>query len=93
MPYTSATQSGVTQLAMYYKKPMLVTNIGGLPEVIDHNKDGYISSPNAEEMSEYILDYNFSSEVSDLGDAMDQLQSGVGLNLQSKLYRKLHKKP
>ena len=41
--------------------------------------------------SEYILDYNFTSEVSDLGDAMDQLQSGVGLDMNNKLYRKLHK--
>ena len=41
--------------------------------------------------SEYILDYNFTSEVSDLGDAMDQLQSGVGLDMNDKLYRKLHK--
>lgn len=57
LPYTSATQSGVTQLAMYYKKPMLVTNVGGLPEIIDHKKDGYISSTNPDEMSEYILDY------------------------------------
>ena len=57
LPYTSATQSGVTQLAMYYNKPMLVTNVGGLPEIIDHKKDGYISSTNPEEISEYILDY------------------------------------
>jgi glycosyltransferase involved in cell wall biosynthesis len=65
LPYTSATQSGVTQLAMYYKKPMLVTNVGGLPEIIEHNKDGYISSTNAEEMSEYILDY-FSNEKNEI---------------------------
>lgn len=42
--------------------------------------------------SEYILDYNFTSEVSDLGDAMDQLQSGVGLNFEDKLYRRLYSK-
>lgn len=57
LPYTSATQNGVTQLAIYYNKPMLVTNVGGLPEIIDHKKDGYISSTNPEEISEYILDY------------------------------------
>ena len=65
LPYTSATQSGVTQLAMYYNKPMLVTNVGGLPEIIDHKKDGYISSTNAEEMSEYILDY-FSKDKNEI---------------------------
>ena len=40
--------------------------------------------------SEYILDYNFSSEFSDLGDAMDQLQSGIGLDMSNALFRKLH---
>lgn len=65
LPYTSATQSGVTQLAMYYQKPMLVTNVGGLPEIIDHKKDGYISSANPEEISEYILDY-FSVDSNEL---------------------------
>ena len=40
--------------------------------------------------SEYILDYNFTSEVNDLGDAMEQLQSGVGLDTNDKLFRKLY---
>ena len=40
--------------------------------------------------SEYILDYNFSSEFSNLGDAMDQLQSGIGLDMSNALFRKLH---
>jgi glycosyltransferase involved in cell wall biosynthesis len=50
---------------MYYQKPMLVTNVGGLPEIIDHKKDGYISSVNPEEISEYILDY-FSVDSNEL---------------------------
>tara|TARA_B100000780_G_scaffold257709_1_gene207695 strand:- start:539 stop:1651 length:1113 start_codon:yes stop_codon:yes gene_type:complete len=76
LPYTSATQSGVTQLAMYYKKPMLVTNVGGLPEIIDHNKDGYISSTNPEEMSKYILDY-FSKDTNEIemSSAVSEKQS------------------
>ena len=40
--------------------------------------------------SEYILDYNFTTEVNDLGDAMEQLQSGVGLDMNDKLFRKLY---
>ena len=40
--------------------------------------------------SEYILDYNFTAEVNDLGDAMEQLQSGVGLDMNDKLFRKLY---
>src|SRR5690606_7202716 len=31
-PYRSATQSGITQVAYHFEKPMIVTNVGGLPE-------------------------------------------------------------
>lgn len=44
-PYKSATQSGVTQIAYHFEKPMLVTNIGGLPEIVPHNKVGYVVEP------------------------------------------------
>lgn len=40
--YLNATQSGVTQIAYYYNKPMIVTNVGGLAELIPDNKVGYI---------------------------------------------------
>ena len=65
LPYKSATQSGVTQLAMNYSKPMLVTNVGGLPEIIDHDKDGYISSIEPKEISKHILNY-FSDENNEI---------------------------
>lgn len=41
-PYLSATQSGVTQIAYHYNTPMLVTNVGGLPEMVPHQKVGYV---------------------------------------------------
>lgn len=41
-PYLSATQSGVTQIAYHYNTPMLVTNVGGLPEMVPHEKVGYV---------------------------------------------------
>ncbi len=40
--YLSATQSGVTQIAYYYNKPMLVTNVGGLAELVPNQKVGYV---------------------------------------------------
>ena len=41
-PYLTATQSGVTQIAYHYNTPMLVTNVGGLPEMVPHKKVGYV---------------------------------------------------
>jgi D-inositol-3-phosphate glycosyltransferase len=42
-PYLSATQSGVTQIAYNFERPMLVTNVGGLAEIVDDKKTGYIT--------------------------------------------------
>jgi len=56
-PYKTATQSGVTQIAYHFNKPMLVTNVGGLPEIVPHNKCGYVVNKNANEISNSLLDF------------------------------------
>ncbi|MEG1910176.1 MAG: glycosyltransferase [Bacteroidales bacterium] len=42
-PYKSATQSGVTQIAYNFNTPMLVTQVGGLAEIVPHDKVGYVT--------------------------------------------------
>ncbi len=44
-PYRSATQSGVAQIAFYYERPILVTDVGGLSEVVRHDKVGFVVPP------------------------------------------------
>ena len=44
-PYKSATQSGITQIAYHFERPMLVTNVGGLAEIVPHGKVGYVTQP------------------------------------------------
>ena len=61
LPYTSATQSGVTQLSMNYECPMVVTNVGGLPEVVDHKVNGLVVDPTPKSIADGILFY-FSDE-------------------------------
>lgn len=41
-PYESATQSGIVQIAYGFEKPVIVTNVGGLPDVVKNEKTGYI---------------------------------------------------
>lgn len=53
-PYKHATQSGVTQICYHFNNPMLVTNVGGLPEIVPHNVVGYIAEPDAHEIANYI---------------------------------------
>lgn len=58
LPYKSATQSGIVQIANNFDKPMISTNVGGLPEVIDSGKTGYlVEKENPKELSEAILKY------------------------------------
>lgn len=54
-PYRNATQSGVTPLAYHFEKPMLVTNVGGLPDLVPDGKAGLICEPNATAIAEGIL--------------------------------------
>ncbi len=56
-PYKSATQSGVTQVAFHFEKPMLVTNVGGLGEIVHDHKMGYAVEPNAEAIAQALTDY------------------------------------
>ncbi|MCC8062011.1 MAG: glycosyltransferase [Rikenellaceae bacterium] len=41
-PYKSATQSGVTQVAYHFGVPMVVTRVGGLPEIVPDGRVGYV---------------------------------------------------
>ena len=56
-PYKSATQSGVTQIAYHFEKPMLVTDVGGLGETVPNRKVGYTVTPAPEAITEALLDF------------------------------------
>lgn len=56
-PYKTATQSGVTQIAYHFEKPMLVTNVGGLPEIVSNGKVGYSVEPEAKVIADAINDF------------------------------------
>lgn len=56
-PYRNATQSGVTPLAYYFEKPMIVTNVGGLPALVPDKKCGIIVEPNPEDIAQGIDEF------------------------------------
>ena len=56
-PYHTATQSGVTQIAYHFERPMLVTNVGGLAEIVPHNIVGYVTETTPESIADYICDF------------------------------------
>ena len=56
-PYRNATQSGVTPLAYHFEKPMIVTNVGGLPSLVPDDKVGLVAEPNAGAIAQKIMEY------------------------------------
>jgi glycosyltransferase involved in cell wall biosynthesis len=54
-PYKSATQSGVSQIAYHFNKPMVITNVGGLAEFVPHGKVGYVVEPLENEIADAIF--------------------------------------
>ena len=62
-PYKSATQSGVTQIAYHFNKPMVVTNVGGLTEMCPHGKVGYVVEPNPREVAKGINQFFLETDL------------------------------
>lgn len=56
-PYKTATQSGITQIAYHFERPMLVTNVGGLAEIVPHGKVGYVVKPEASDIADALVDF------------------------------------
>jgi glycosyltransferase involved in cell wall biosynthesis len=55
LPYRSATQSGITQVAYHFQRGMVATNVGGLPESVEDGVTGVICKPAPESIAEALL--------------------------------------
>lgn len=78
-PYKTATQSGVTQIAYNFHKPMVVTNVGGLQEIVPDGKAGYVVEPEPAPIAEAIADFYDNNRAS-------QLEAGVAKELPRFLW-------
>jgi glycosyltransferase involved in cell wall biosynthesis len=56
-PYRTASQSGVSQVAYHFGVPMLVTDVGGLAEIVPHMKVGYVTPVDEHTIAEAITDF------------------------------------
>ncbi|HMS64769.1 MAG TPA: glycosyltransferase [Ignavibacteria bacterium] len=58
LPYIDATQSGITQIAYFYNKPVIASDVGGLSEVVLDNKTGFTVEPgNSKALSEAVIKF------------------------------------
>jgi glycosyltransferase involved in cell wall biosynthesis len=65
-PYHTATQSGVTQIAYHFERPMLVTNVGGLAEMVPHQLCGYVANRDPQQIATYIKDFYIESREAEM---------------------------
>jgi D-inositol-3-phosphate glycosyltransferase len=56
-PYKNATQSGVSQIAYHFERPMLVTDVGGLAELIPDGEVGYVVPPTPQAIADAVVDF------------------------------------
>lgn len=55
LPYRTATQSGITQVAYHFEKPMVVSDVGGLAEGVPDGKVGFVCQPEITSIADSIL--------------------------------------
>lgn len=60
-PYKNATQSGITQIAYHFGRPMLVTNVGGLAEIVSDQRVGYVTEKDSSSIANAIYDFYLHS--------------------------------
>ncbi len=56
-PYISATQSGITQIAYHFEVPMIVTDVGGLAELVPDGKVGYVVPVDYKQVAKAVIDF------------------------------------
>jgi glycosyltransferase involved in cell wall biosynthesis len=92
-PYKTATQSGVTQIAYHFNKPMIVTNVGGLSEMCPDGKVGYVVDPNSKAIADSIIRFYNNTDHEEMQQSMREEKKKYSweilinnvLNLKSKI--------
>lgn len=73
LPYKSATQSGIVQIAYGFEKPVIVTNVGGLPDVVEDGKTGYVvEAKNSRQLAEAIVNFFVEKKAEEMCEYVRQ---------------------
>lgn len=72
LPYRSATQSGITQVAYHFERGMVATRVGGLPEFVQEGKTGILCDPNPQSIAEGVLEFFKDGSLSNLQEELQK---------------------
>ncbi|HLN22287.1 MAG TPA: glycosyltransferase [Bacteroidales bacterium] len=77
-PYRSATQSGVSQIAFNFDRPVLVTDVGGLREIVPDRKCGYVVNPDPQEIAGSLIDFFSNDRVKSFSECVREQKKKFG---------------
>jgi glycosyltransferase involved in cell wall biosynthesis len=72
LPYKSATQSGVTQICYNFCTPVIVTNVGGLAEIVPDGKVGYVCAPTVDDVYDALEKIYEGDTIARFSEAMKE---------------------
>jgi len=71
-PYRSATQSGVTQIAYHFGRPMIVSDVGGLPEIVPDGRVGYVVKLSPDAVAGAIVDFYDGGDIGRFNEGLEE---------------------
>jgi len=94
LPYKSATQSGILNIAYGFKRPVVVTNVGGLPELVEEGKTGFIvEANNPNTIAEGIVKYFSSKDKSKFEKNIEEFVQKSGFKSIEAVFEKIFNSP
>jgi len=90
--YHTATQSGVTKIALQFDRPSLVTNVGGLGEIIEHGKSGYVVPPTPKDIADAIVDFYEQQRFDSFQTATIQEKSKYSWEVMTAAFETLYQR-
>ena len=73
-PYRNATQSGVSQIAYHFETPMIITNVGGLSELVPHGEAGWVCEPMAKSLAAAIVSMYVPKRLDHIRNSLKELK-------------------
>jgi len=81
LPYNGATQSGILSIAYGFSKPVVVTNVGGLAELVDEGKTGFIVPPHdPTKLADAIIRFFKEGREAEFSANIDAKRDKIGFN-------------